>query len=216
MTAEISELNISISSYKKFKVVFLGDQSVGKSCIISRYSFDSFDGNSNATIGVDFMVKSVFHHGQTYKVHFWDTAGQERFHSLIPSYIKDCEIAVLVYDVNKRGSFDSIDKWIAKIREERGDSINLAVVGNKIDLDAREVATEEGLAKALSLGAIFCEVSAKQGTNVTKFFETVLDKLLATAEFTANSAFNPELENTFPVTKSSIHQQRPRRWCCRG
>lgn len=84
------QLNISVTNYKKFKIVFLGDQSVGKSSIINRYVNDHFEEGMNPTIGVDFVVKSVYSGDNTYKIHFWDTAGQERFKSLIPSYIKDC------------------------------------------------------------------------------------------------------------------------------
>ena len=90
MSEENPDLNISVSNFKKFKLVFLGDQSVGKSSVISRYVYDTFEDSSNPTIGVDFVVKSVYSGENTYKIHFWDTAGQERFKSLIPSYIKDC------------------------------------------------------------------------------------------------------------------------------
>ena len=87
---EYDELDVSISNYTKFKVVVLGDQSVGKTCILQRITSDTFDHQLNPTVGVDFLVKSLFRNDKTYKIHFWDTAGQERFKALIPSYVKDC------------------------------------------------------------------------------------------------------------------------------
>ena len=182
MHNESNDLSISISNFKKFKLVFLGDQGVGKSCIISRYVYDSFDPHANPTIGVDFVVKSVYSGENTYKIHFWDTAGQERFQSLIPSYIKDCQVAVLVYDVNSRKSFENISKWHASILNERGDDIIIGLIGNKIDLQGRQVSTEEGLKKAESFGALFQECSAKTNENITPFFKLVLDMLIKSSE----------------------------------
>ena len=161
--ADNQDLNLSVSNFKKFKLVFLGDQSVGKSSIISRYVYDTFDNSANPTIGVDFVVKSIYYGDNTYKIHFWDTAGQERFKSLIPSYIKDCQIAVLVYDVTSRKSFDNISGWYENIQNERGDDIILGLLANKVDLENRVVSTEEGFKKAESIKAIFMECSAKTG-----------------------------------------------------
>ena len=75
---------------------------MGKSSIINRYVNDHFEDGANPTIGVDFVVKSVYSGENTYKIHFWDTAGQEWFKSLIPSYIKDCQVAILVYDISRK------------------------------------------------------------------------------------------------------------------
>jgi len=187
MHTEGNDLSVSISNFKKFKLVILGDQSVGKSCIISRYVYDSFDPNSNPTIGVDFVVKSVYSGDNTYKIHFWDTAGQERFQSLIPSYIKDCQVAILVYDITSRKSFDNLTKWYNSIQNERGDDIILGILGNKMDLPNREVMTEEGLKKAEGWKALFQECSAKTGENVSAFFKLVLDMLIKTTDDAADA-----------------------------
>ena len=173
-----SSLNISVTNFKKFKLVFLGDQSVGKSSIISRYVYDTFEDSLNPTIGVDFVVKSIYSGDNTYKIHFWDTAGQERFKSLIPSYIKDCQVAILVYDITRKSSFDNIKSWYDNILNERGDDIILGLLGNKNDLVNREVTTEEGFKKAEEIGALFHECSAKTGDNLTAFFKLVLETLI--------------------------------------
>merc|ERR1719245_1456808 len=100
------------------------------------------------------------------RLQLWDTAGQERFRSLIPSYIRDSSVAVVVYAVDNRDSFDSVDKWIEEVRKEREDEVLLVLVGNKIDLHRKEVSSQAGAAKARDYRAIFIETSAKTADNV--------------------------------------------------
>lgn len=82
---------------RKFKLVFLGEQSVGKTSLITRFMYDSFDNTYQATIGIDFLSKTMYLEDRTVRLQLWDTAGQERFRSLIPSYIRDSTVAVVVY-----------------------------------------------------------------------------------------------------------------------
>ena len=180
--SEYSDLNISTANFKKYKVVFVGDQAVGKSSLIAKYVYDTFDQGSSPTIGVDFMVKSIYSGGQTYKIHFWDTAGQERFKSLIPSYIKDCHIAILVYDITNKESFQNVVTWHENIKQQRGEDIILGLIGNKLDLEGRQVSTKEGFEKASQIGAMFQECSAKTGENIKEFFKLVLGTLIDAAE----------------------------------
>ncbi|WAR28552.1 RAB6-like protein, partial [Mya arenaria] len=84
---------------RKFKLVFLGEQSVGKTSLITRFMYDSFDNTYQATIGIDFLSKTMYLEDRTIRLQLWDTAGQERFRSLIPSYIRDSSVAVVVYDI---------------------------------------------------------------------------------------------------------------------
>lgn len=89
----------------KYKVVFLGDQSVGKTSIIHRFIYDAFEDNYQATIGIDFMSHKMYIEDKVVILNLWDTAGQERFKSLIPSYIKDSAVAIVIFDVTSRSSF---------------------------------------------------------------------------------------------------------------
>ena len=84
--------------------VFIGDQSVGKTSIISRFMYDQFDNHYASTIGIDFVSKSVPVDNGTVRLQLWDTAGQERFRSLIPSYIRDSQVAVVVFDITNRAA----------------------------------------------------------------------------------------------------------------
>jgi hypothetical protein len=88
-----------IAPLSKYKVVFLGDQGTGKTSIIKAFVYSAFDANYQATIGIDFLSKTMSLEDRTVRLQIWDSAGQERFRSLIPSYIRDSSVAVVVYDI---------------------------------------------------------------------------------------------------------------------
>lgn len=159
---------------RKFKLVFLGEQSVGKTSLITRFMYDSFDNTYQATIGIDFLSKTMYLEDRTVRLQLWDTAGQERFRSLIPSYIRDSTVAVVVYDITNVNSFNQTNKWIDDVRAERGNDVIIMLVGNKTDLaDKRQVSIDEGEKKAKELNVMFIETSAKAGYNVKQLFRRV-------------------------------------------
>uniref|UniRef100_A0A4W4F374 RAB6A, member RAS oncogene family n=1 Tax=Electrophorus electricus TaxID=8005 RepID=A0A4W4F374_ELEEL len=161
---------------RKFKLVFLGEQSVGKTSLITRFMYDSFDNTYQATIGIDFLSKTMYLEDRTVSVRLqlWDTAGQERFRSLIPSYIRDSTVAVVVYDITNVNSFQQTTKWIDDVRTERGSDVIIMLVGNKTDLaDKRQITTEEGEQRANEMNVLFIETSAKTGHNVKQLFRRV-------------------------------------------
>ncbi|KAI8384146.1 putative ras small monomeric GTPase Rab6 [Blakeslea trispora] len=163
---------------RKFKLVFLGEQSVGKTSLITRFMYDTFDNTYQATIGIDFLSKTMYLEDRTVRLQLWDTAGQERFRSLIPSYIRDSSVAVVVYDITNRASFQNTAKWIEDVRAERGPEVIIVLVGNKTDLnEKREVSMEEGEKKANDTGIMFIETSAKAGYNVKNLFKRIAQTL---------------------------------------
>ena len=132
-----------------------------------RFMHDTFDPNYNATIGIDFLSKTMYVEDKIVRLQLWDTAGQERFRALIPSYIKDSSVAIVVYDITNRASFTSVQKWIDDARAIRGDDVIIILVGNKIDCaDKRQVDTTDGEKLGNDLGITFIEVSAKAGMNI--------------------------------------------------
>eukprot|EP00741_Cyanophora_paradoxa_P022530 tig00021464_g21756.t1 len=164
----------SAGPLSKYKLVFLGDQAVGKTSIITRFMYDKFDNTYQATIGIDFLSKTMYLEDRTVRLQLWDTAGQERFRSLIPSYIRDSSVAVVVYDVTNRTSFMNTAKWVEEVRNERGNDVIVMLVGNKTDLvDKRQVSIEDGEAKAKDLGIMFIETSAKAGFNIKALFRKI-------------------------------------------
>lgn len=168
----------NISPLAKYKLVFLGDQGVGKTSIITRFMYDSFDKNYQATIGIDFLSKTMYLEDRTVRLQLWDTAGQERFRSLIPSYIRDSSVAVVVYDITNRASFLNTAKWIEDVRNERGNDVIIVLVGNKTDLsERRQVSVEEGEDKANKESIMFIESSAKAGFNIKALFRKLATAL---------------------------------------
>lgn len=130
------------------------------------------------------------------RLQLWDTAGQERFRSLIPSYIRDSSVAVVVYDISSkilylaiysptppnifsdRKSFQNTRKWVDDVRGERGNDVIIVLVGNKTDLnDKREVTTSEGEEEAKKNNLMFIETSAKLGHNVKTLFRRIAQAL---------------------------------------
>ncbi|GAA5867848.1 hypothetical protein JCM1840_003464 [Sporobolomyces johnsonii] len=166
------------AALKKFKLVFLGEQSVGKTSLITRFMYDTFDNTYQATIGIDFLSKTMYLEDRTVRLQLWDTAGQERFRSLIPSYIRDSSVAVVVYDITNRTSFLNTSKWVDDVRSERGNDVIIVLVGNKTDLnDKRQVTTDEAEQKAKELNVMFIETSAKAGHNVKTLFRKIAQAL---------------------------------------
>lgn len=167
---------VASSTTVKHKLVLLGDQSVGKTSIIARFMYDTFDQQYQPTIGIDFFSKTIhLEDDRDVRLHLWDTAGQERFHSLIPSYIRNSAATVVVYDITSRPSFFNAFKWIDEVRTESGPGVVIMLVGNKIDMasEKREVSAEEALKKATESDVLFTEVSAKHGTNIKQMFRQV-------------------------------------------
>ncbi|KAI9488655.1 small GTP binding protein RAB6A [Zychaea mexicana] len=159
---------------KKYKLVFLGEQSVGKTSLITRFMYDTFDNTYQATIGIDFLSKTMYLDDRTIRLQLWDTAGQERFRSLIPSYIRDSSVCVVVYDISNRASFLNTTKWIDDVRAERGKDVIIVLVGNKTDLnDKRQVSVEDGENQAKEYNVMFIETSAKAGFNVKALFRKI-------------------------------------------
>uniref|UniRef100_A0A4W4G0I3 RAB41, member RAS oncogene family n=1 Tax=Electrophorus electricus TaxID=8005 RepID=A0A4W4G0I3_ELEEL len=195
---------------RKFKLVFLGEQSVGKTSLITRFMYDSFDNTYQATIGIDFLSKTMYLEDRTVRLQLWDTAGQERFRSLIPSYIRDSTIAVVVYDITNLNSFQQTSKWIDDVRTERGSDVIIMLVGNKTDLadKSRQITTEEGEQRAKELNVMFIETSAKTGYNVKQLFRRVAAALPGmdnTPEKSKEDMIDIKLEKPpeLPVTESS-------------
>ena len=185
-----------------FKVVFLGDSSVGKSNIISKYKLNEFNRNSKSTVGVEFYSKILTQDNKNIKIQIWDTAGQERFKSITKSYYKGAKGAIIVYDITRRATFENVQEWF-KDTKTMGDNtyIVLMLIGNKCDLvNERQVSTEEGKKEAEMNGMAFMETSALYGTNITEAFE-LMAKLITEKQM---SIGNLGLRDESPENKGDI------------
>ena len=153
------------------KYVIVGDASVGKSNLLLRYSHGQFREEYQLTIGVEFGSNNIKIDDKIFRIQIWDTAGQENFRSITRAYYKNSACALIVYDISKRASFDSISTWIEDCKNSSPKSVFMVLVGYKCDLEKeREVSEEEGKELAETNGMLFFETSAKTGKNVEEVF----------------------------------------------
>ncbi|KAM6391590.1 ras and EF-hand domain-containing protein [Rhynochetos jubatus] len=163
------------SSEKAYKIVLAGDAAVGKSSFLTRLCKNEFRGNTSATLGVDFQMKRLIVDGEPTVLQLWDTAGQERFRSIAKSYFRRADGVLLLYDVTCEKSFLNVREWVDMIEDATNENIPIMMVGNKADL--RLAVTEQGQKcvpinygekLAMTYNALFCETSAKDGSNIVE------------------------------------------------
>ncbi|GMH86751.1 hypothetical protein TrVE_jg11930 [Triparma verrucosa] len=195
--ASAKSLVSGAAKQRKVKILMLGDSGVGKTSLMSRWTEDTFNANLTGTLGVDFKMKQVTVDGNPVQVQVWDTAGQERFRKITTSYYKNANGIILVYDTCGRETFENISYWMQNIQEHSGAGIQVAVVGNKIDLreaaktapdssdvdpgDIVERSEGEAILKSVNdpQGTIgFYEASAKEKTGVDAAFTDLLTKVV--------------------------------------
>ena len=164
----------------EIKICLLGDVSVGKTSIASRFCKNSFNENYINTIGGAYQQQNIIlNNGVKMKVHIWDTSGQDRFRSMTNLYYRDAQVAILTYDVTNEQSLDSLTYWLKELNDKVDqDNMLLCLAGNKNDVDAKDkrVATIKGKEFADSHNMIFFETSAKTGAGVIELFQVIATK----------------------------------------
>lgn len=200
------------SAVPKYKLVFLGDIYVGKTSIINQFMYETFDNNYQATIGIDFLSKTIQLGDAPMRLQLWDTAGQERFRSLIPNYIRDSSAAIIVFDLTNSASFSSLDKWVEDVRNERGSDAVIVIIGNKVDkTDERAVTKENASSKAAQFSAIYAETSAKTGMNIKELFRDIAKAL--TKENTPVTEEKRGVGLILPTTLTQNKEKQVKRCC---
>lgn len=159
-----------------FKLLIIGNSSVGKTSFLFRYADDSFTSAFVSTVGIDFKVKTVFRHDKRVKLQIWDTAGQERYRTITTAYYRGAMGFILMYDITNEESFNSVQDWVTQIKTYSWDNAQVILVGNKCDMeDERVISFERGKQLAEQLGVEFFETSAKENVNVKAVFERLVD-----------------------------------------
>jgi Ras-related protein Rab-1A len=172
-------LKPTFKSDYSFRICVIGDISVGKTSILTRYCDNIFKEAYTNTIGVDFRIVSLRYKEVLAKVHIWDTAGQERFKSISINYFRSCHGFMFIYDITNKSSFTNLNRWMElAFSNNRMSAINF-LVGNKNDLEEkREVSVEEAKQFANTMNLLYLETSAKNNCNVGKAFEYLTFKLI--------------------------------------
>lgn len=167
------------------KMLVVGDSGVGKSCTVLRWADDTYTEQQISTIGVDFKIRKLDMNGKKIKTQVWDTAGQERFRQITQTIgSRGADIAILVFDLTDRKSFENIRAWYEKLERSSREDQPFILVANKADLvSERQVSEEEinNLMRELPRLETCIESSAKTGENVEEVFVTasriVLNKI---------------------------------------
>lgn len=158
------------------KIVIIGDSSVGKTNILSRYHKDEFNIETRPTLGVAFATKLIINNNKKIRMQIWDTAGQEKYKSITNSYYINAKGAIVVYDLCKRETFLNLDKWVNDVRSLAGNDVSIIIAGNKCDkLTEREVSYDEGFKKSIKLKTQYIETSALENFNISNTFEDVVN-----------------------------------------
>ena len=207
---------------QNYKIIFLGDQYVGKSSILNRFYQDKFEPDYQATIGLDFHSKNVEIKGTSIRLLLYDTAGQEKFKSLIPMYIRDANIILVVYDITNKDSFIHTEHWVNETKDLKREDAIFVLIGNKIDLeDKRTVTSKEAENFASEKGFLFHEVSAKTGAEIQELFVNIIFPEMARKynigdEEEEGKEEHEGNDNNKVVLGQDVNQNKKKGGCCGG
>lgn len=206
-----------------FKILLLGDSSVGKTSLITRYTEGLFQLTHVATLGIDFKVKFVTLDSKKIKIELWDTAGQERFRSLSKNYFKGAHGFIFIYDVTKEKTFEGVKTWITQAKATTHlESFQMILVGNKCDCpeEEREIMIDDLKKEATKNNCEFIETSAKEDINVSEMFSTLISNLTANAdsliekEPAENKSNNKGVKLTASEHNNKANQDVKKKKCC--
>ena len=190
------------------KVVLIGDAGTGKTSLLTRWVEDRFDPSQRATIGVAFKLVNFEYENEQHMIQIWDTAGQESFRSTSPLYCRNAQSAMVVFDITSKSSFDSLTEWI-QILQQDNDDINFLIVGNKCDLEEREVSYEQASQFAKNLKMEYIETSATKNKYVNEAFSAV-----ASLAINSRKRNSPQTEGVQQIDLSSQPGNKKNKDCC--
>ena len=199
------------------KVVLLGDSGVGKTCIISRYISGAFDQNSPSTNGASYASKILTFENlnKTISLDIWDTAGQEKYKSLTKFFYKDAAVAILVYDITQKESFENMKSyWFEQLQEFGSKNIILGVAGNKCDMyEKEEVSENEAKQFAEKIGAFFEITSAKNNTGINDLFNNAANKFVDPTYKSSSGEVKEQKGEGTVVLEQKEHKEK-KKGCC--
>ena len=193
------------------KLVFIGDPGVGKTCIISRFLKGTFDAEQITTVGASYASKTIkiSETNESLTLDIWDTAGQEKYRSLTRIFFQGAKLAILVYDITRKDSFENLKNvWLKELKDHADKNVVLGVAGNKSDLyEKEEVSEQEAREFAKSIGAIFCLTSAQSNSGIEELFEEMGKKFLD-PNSTINESENQNLDQAHKHKKDEKKKEK--------
>ena len=205
---------------KEVKLIVVGETNVGKTSLIKQYIDHTFVEEKTATIGYDTIQKELEINGKSIRLNIWDTCGQEQYRTINQMFVKNSRMALLVYDVTDRETFEELKKyWYQYIKSALEEELIIGVAGNKCDLyEEEQVKIEEGKEYAQSIGAVFKETTAKNDEAITELIELMAKKYLdniASKEENVKENKNIDKNNKSGNLKLNNNNSKPtKKRCC--
>ena len=203
-----------------FKMIIIGDAGVGKSCLTTKAAKGVFDETYSATVGFEFLTFNVRIDGKVIKLQIWDTGGQEIYRSLISSFYRNASIAMMVYSIESKESFNHIETWLKEVKLQSNPDIKIFLIGNKADLeDEREVKSNEAEKFKEENGIhYFGETSAKSGLNAKEVFieaaKLLYKEHLKYRERKAKPSLTDNEKFPLPSKENKNKKNRKKGGCC--
>ncbi|CAD8062603.1 unnamed protein product [Paramecium sonneborni] len=182
---------------KEIKVTLLGDSGVGKSSIVNRFCFSKFNDKNKVSPAADYFSKEIQLEGNIIKFQMWDTAGQEQFRSLVPLYLRNSQVAIIVYDITQKSSFIALKEWIINLEQVCSRNLIFILVGNKCDLIDQEAVTyDEAKQYSYQLQALFQYTSCKTNDGIEDLFRIIAGEYLKQEEELKNQQNTNHKQNS--------------------
>jgi small GTP-binding protein len=193
----LAEMELSL------KVVVIGDNLVGKTCISLRYLTGEFATQTRPTVAAGFCNARVRLGQADIDLLIWDTAGQETYRGLTSQYYRDAKIAFIVFDLTSPKTLNSVAEWHTRLTDANQSPIVCVLVGNKVDLANRQVSSEQGQAVADERKMLYRETSAVTGKGITEVFEDACEEYLR--------RFPAEFAQAVPLAPTPVVERKS---CC--
>ena len=202
---------------EKIKIAILGSCGVGKTCITTRYIKNEYNKDTKSTDGANYQQKIFTRGNKTVQFDIWDTAGQELYRALARNFYLNASIGILVYDIRRKDSFESIkDYWYDQLKNSGEENIVFGVAGNKCDLFQEEKVTEkEAKEFANQIGAVFQLTSCKESIGIDELFEELGRKYLEKNNLIDKDSGNNQKEGGVTLSKADAKNNRSKNRCCK-
>ena len=197
-----------------FKIIVIGDSSVGKSCLTLRGTKDKFKDFYTPTIGFEFLALNVRIKNKVIRLQIWDTCGQEIYRSLISSFYRNSSLAMIVYAIDNEESYNNLESWLDEIKCQTHPNLKIFLIGNKIDLEENRVIEKEKAEKFYLDHQLdfFIETSAKTGENAQKVFikaaQILYDEYIQSAERDKSSDAGNKSTNNISLKTSYSENEK--------
>ena len=209
------ENNEQENKINPIKIIIIGSVNVGKTTLLTRYATGKFQNISKSTSNASFITKIKNVNNKKYEIKLWDTAGQEKYRSLTKIFIKDAKIALLVYAIDDKNSFNDLEMWLNIVKEINTDKIILGIAANKADLYKKaEVTDQQGKKYAREIGAEWRSTSSLlDDCGIDELVDVLFNKYLEAKALKKTGSLN----NQDTIVLKNINNESNRNsGCCGG